>query len=456
MRFRVILPIFEVEKLYTEITDLQQFNNLALWRGNTPSYAVVELQSEEDLRNWYRGGVHAPSRLERWHTLKVMTNTNPISTKERTVLYAYLEIKQMFSNKIPIYTTNAGRIVTPLNLTYALVTMVRNVRGEPVDALRAYRPMPGPPQVRDVREPQPAEHYYRGTNTGGLGPLTTTTTETRDGKKLKTNFIAHIHTYCDGTNLEQHIKEQMCRGRYKTTRCTNAPCNKHRTNECPFRHPDDNMQEIMERTARVRHEIFTQMDEDNYALPLEHLLEIGAIDQETYDASARAKWEHDQRVADNREYGKGAKGGKRDRSRSPSGSNPRTPPPKGKGKGQLKGKDAAPTPAESIAATPAITDSLTDADRRQRDHTSGGDEQSDAEVAAPPPADNTAEEPANMEGIADNDNLPDFGSPSIEPKEETDEPMGQTANVTIVAPAADAEYTVVTGVDIDLDQTISA
>ena len=34
--------------------------------------------------------------------------------------------------------------------------------------------------------------------------------------------------------------------------------------------------------------------------------------------------------------------------------------------------------------------------------------------------------------------------------------MGQTANVTTVAPAADAEYTVVTGVDIDLDQTISA
>ena len=164
----------------------------------------------------------------------------------------------------------------------------------------------------------------------------------------------------------------------------------------------------------------------------------------------------EQTVADNREKGKGGKGGKRDRSRSPSGSNPRTPPPKGKGKGQLKGKDAAPTPAESIAATPAITDSLTDADRRQRDHTSGGDEQSDAEVAAPPPADNTAEEPANMEGIEDNDNLPDFGSPSIEPKEETDEPMGQTADVTTVAPAADAEHTVVTGVDIGLDQTISA
>ena len=61
-----------------------------------------------------------------------------------------------------------------------------------------------------------------------------------------------------------------------------------------------------------------------------------------------------------------------------------------------------------------------------------------------------------MEGIDNSDNLPDFGSPSIEPKEETDEPMGQAVNVTTDTPAADAEYTVVTGVDIDLDQTISA
>ena len=239
-------------------------------------------------------------------------------------------------------------------------------------------------------------------------------------------------------------------------RALNAQCSKHRTNECPFQHAGDNQRAIDERTASVRRRIFTMMDNENYALPLEHLLEIDAITQEQYDSSAKAKWEHDQKVADSREKGKGGKGGKRDRSRSPSGSNPRTPPPKGKGKGQLKGKDAAPTPAESIAATPAITDSLTDADRRQRDHTSGGDEQSDAEVAAPPPADNTAEVPVNMEGIEDNDNLPDFGSPSVEPKEETDEPMGQTADVTTVAPAADAEHTVVTGVDIGLDQTISA
>ena len=61
-----------------------------------------------------------------------------------------------------------------------------------------------------------------------------------------------------------------------------------------------------------------------------------------------------------------------------------------------------------------------------------------------------------MEGIEDNDNLPDFGSPSVEPKEETDEPMELAVNVTTVMPASDAEYTVVTGVDIDLDQTISA
>jgi hypothetical protein len=173
-----------------------------------------------------------------------------------TVLYAFLEIKQMFENKIPIYTTNAGRIVTPLNLTYALVTMVRNARGEEVDVLRTYRPMPGPPQVRDVREPRAAEYYRPGTNTGGLGLLPTAMTETRNGKKLKTNHIAYIHLYCEGTNLEQHIQEQMCRGRYKMTRCTNTPCSKHRTNECPFRHDDDDLEEIKERTARVRHRLW--------------------------------------------------------------------------------------------------------------------------------------------------------------------------------------------------------
>ena len=73
-----------------------------------------------------------------------------------------------------------------------------------------------------------------------------------------------------------------------------------------------------------------------------------------------------------------------------------------------------------------------------------------------------------MEDIDNGDNLPDFGSPSVEPKEEAEETKVETDETMEQAekdeaekeepemPAADAEYEVVTGVDIDLNQTIDA
>ena len=237
-------------------------------------------------------------------------------------------------------------------------------------------------------------------------------------------------------------------------------CHKNRTGECPFRHSDDDDVAIDRRIREVRKRIFTQMDRNGYALNLEVLLEIGRIDQETYDAKMRSRWEHEQIVADNKGKGKGGKGA---RSRSPRSSS-RTPSPnnKGTGKGKLKGKYAAPTPAESMAASPAVAEPIEGNDSRQRDHTSGQNDQSDTEPIAPPPADDTA-----TDGQAnDNDNngngdhadgLIDFGSPSPiaeDNRMETEEPTEQVATEESATPAASAEYHMVTEANAMLTTTI--
>ena len=238
------------------------------------------------------------------------------------------------------------------------------------------------------------------------------------------------------------------------------------TGVCPFLHPEDNEDEIVENTARVRQRIFKAMDHDKYALPPPIRLEIGIITQEEFEIMERRQYEHDQLVEENKRKGQ------RTRSRSPKGtgsvsptrSNPRTPTPdnanENRGKGQ--GKGLAPTPAESIAVTAVTTDALGSTDSRQRDHTSGQDEQSDAEeVVAPPPADNTtAEEQVDKEDNDDSDHLVDFGSSPAEVKQETDETQVEHNETMEQADqemtAVEGDYNVVTGAEITQDPTIEA
>jgi len=166
-------PGLKIERLYTEITTFDQYNNIDLWRGVPPVYAVVELLSEDDISRWYRTGIHTATRLDRWHTLKLAATTDALPLKERTVLYAFIEIKAIFENKIKTYITNAGRLVIPQNLPYALVVTVRNLRGDEIIALPQSQPpkLPiGPPQARDIREPPRGEQYPMGGNSGGQYP----------------------------------------------------------------------------------------------------------------------------------------------------------------------------------------------------------------------------------------------------------------------------------------------
>ena len=111
-------------------------------------------------------------------------------------VYALIEIRAIFENRIKTYITNAGRLVIPQNLPYALVVMVRNVRGEEInDLTQVQRPtLPvGPPMVRDIREPPLRDDQYAmGTNTGGINPIETTTV-TRAGRELRGNFHQFIH-----------------------------------------------------------------------------------------------------------------------------------------------------------------------------------------------------------------------------------------------------------------------
>ena len=163
---------------------------------------------------------------------------------------------------------------------------------------------------------------------------------------------------------------------------------------CPFLHPTDVETEVSERTDATRQRIFKAMSNDHFALPPIIRLEIGEITEEQYREIEHKSYVHGQLVLESK--GKaGGKGQRTARTRSPR-SNPRTPTPdntidnRGKGqntgKGQHEGK--GPTPAETMAAAAAAAEVLEEADNRQRDHTSGQDEVSDAEIAAPLPADN--------------------------------------------------------------------
>ena len=447
-----------IDRLYTNVTTLEQFNNFAMWNGNTPDHAIVELRNEEELNRWCRTAIHPPTRLERWHTLKATIGTGRKDLKVKTMLYAFIEIKALFTNRISIYMTNGGRLVIPQNLPYGLVKMVRNIRGEEVSLeRRTVQPPIGPPQVRDARLSPLAENYRPGGNTGGRGLPTEGFTETKDGKLLTTHYHKAIIDYCMGSALNQENELQMCRGRYKMVDCTRQEnCHKNRTGECPFRHSDDDDVAIDRRIREVRKRIFTQMDRNGYDLNPEVLLEIGRIDQETYDAKMRSRWEHEQMVADNKGKGKGGKGA---RSRSPARSSSRTPSPnlKGTGKGKPTGKSADPTPAEAIAETtantPATADSIEDIDRRQRDHASGQDDQSDTEPIAPLPADDIATDgQANdndSKGNGDHDDeLVDFGSPADEVKMETEEHTEQGEVDESATPAASSEYHMVTEANV--------
>ena len=319
--------------------------------------------------------------------------------------------------------------------------------------------------MRDIREPTRADEYRMGGNSGGLPPMPDTITETTDGKKLLGHYHHFIWKYCLGTPIGQDNELQMCRGKYKELPCRNINtlqgCNKHRTGTCPFQHPDDNEEDIIKRTAAVRLRIFTAMDADDYALPSHVRLEIGQITRADYEAMQRRKYEHDQKVEENKGKAKG-KGNNDARSRSPR-SNSRTPTPDrvNENKGKGRGKGLAPTPAESIAAPAATTDALGSTDSRQRDHTSGQDEQSDTEVVAPPPADTTiSEEQVDKEDNDNIDNLPDFGSSPAELKEETDETQVEHNETMEQADQdmtpADSDYNVVTGAVIAQNPTINA
>ena len=48
-------------------------------------------------------------------------------------LYAFIEIRAIFENRITTYITNAGRLVIPHNLPYALVVKIRTIRGEEIN-----------------------------------------------------------------------------------------------------------------------------------------------------------------------------------------------------------------------------------------------------------------------------------------------------------------------------------
>ena len=237
-------------------------------------------------------------------------------SETKAIIFAYLSIEKIFSHlpRLKIYITSGRRVVMPDNLPSGVIAMVRDAKGNEINN-PSTEPRPvatagGPMSSRDehLRERRPM-----GTNVGGQGlPTETRFIENKYGKskKLMSGFHDSIYRYCQGTSEQQECERQMCRGAYKTEKCTHFRCDKHQRGTCCFMHAEEDDDNIDEIAMRVRYRIFTQMSDDGCSLPAEHRLEIGEITEQELDNHNRAKYYHEQYVLEEEAKGKGKSKGK--------------------------------------------------------------------------------------------------------------------------------------------------
>ena len=156
------MPRFRIDKLYTEITSLGQFDTDPTWNDEPPDHLLVELNSESDLRLWARLQTSAHSKRERWHSMRAVHGTGPQNIGSKNIaLYAFLDVKRMLDldPKIKIYKTSGGRIVTSHNLPASLVVMARTVSGDEIrDPMQVPAPPLAPAGQPRVRKGRPRKH----------------------------------------------------------------------------------------------------------------------------------------------------------------------------------------------------------------------------------------------------------------------------------------------------------
>ena len=102
---------------------------------------------------------------------------------------------------------------------------------------------------------------------------------------------------CTGNPQEQHIQPQMLKGLYKTRMCDYEARGRCKAAaNCCFLHTTDNEYNISQVVMPLRKRVFTRLYEENFALPLEHLHEIGKISDQEFDIRKDKQLDHEVRA----------------------------------------------------------------------------------------------------------------------------------------------------------------
>ena len=224
-------------------------------------------------------------------------------------------------------------------------------------------PPPGPPRIRS----RGGTPFPMGSNIADH-PEPIGVTITKGGKERRTGYTMMLSRLCRGIAEQQHRELQVARGKFKKEPCRHE-FSKHGCDAgpmCLFSHGGDDEEFVDAEVSEVRYRIFSELSRMEFSLPPPILYEIGGISQDAArdaeEAIRRHRRPEPKQIPRPRMHAN---------SRSPKGS-PRssTTPERGSGKGiggKGKGKGGTMEPAD---------------DPRQRDHTTGGDEEpSDQEVA---------------------------------------------------------------------------
>ena len=264
---------------------------------------AVEISNENALDNWKRMGMFKPSLNRKIHTMRAIRGTDPQDFgTANIILYAYVRMKDLFEfkPKIEMYITPNGRIVTPQGLPWSAVVMIRRYNDENSTINKdtvGLQPPPaapgGPKRVRS-RESRGERYAMNMPQT----PMPDRTIRNKSGQEFKSGFHNMLERMCgDGPPWEQHIKLQMLRGLYTTKMCNydarGARCEK--ADKCCFSHSNDNQFDIAARVNPLRKEVFTELFNMKFSLPLGHLHEIGKITDQEFEDGQQKKLAHEDR-----------------------------------------------------------------------------------------------------------------------------------------------------------------
>ena len=375
------LDTLDYNRLYENIISIPFFEKHRLWGGNTPDMVVVEIPSEPALDSRKRLGVYKPSLHKKIHTMRAIRGTDPRNLGSANItLYAYVRMKDLFeyNPKIEMYIAPNGRIVTQPGLPWSAVEMIGRSNDENTivdkDTIGLGPLTPAPGDHRRVRSRDSRGERYPPNIP--RTPMPDRTILSKGGEVFKSGFHNMLERMCgNGPPWEQHMRLQMLKGLYRTKRCNyDASGGCKAGDKCCFLHASDSEHNMSQMVNPIRREVFTRLYDMKYALPLEHLHEIGKISDQEFDEAMESKLAHEEREDRRRTRPR--------RSRSPmssaSSGGSRTPTPHMRGSGSGQGNPLATADANENNAG------------RQRDNTFAGlenraeDDDSDLEgVAAP-------------------------------------------------------------------------